>query len=201
MIDLQKISPKNRQETVDNICRECQEISGFWDIDGLHAVIHQFKTDHPDKKGFAKFNEKYFFTDDEHLTIDDLYLAITGETRLQRQYKLHNSFIESQKRETIERACCCKKISSFIWQGLSVLAPEHHEEWIILVPLRVMDMYHGFELESFLALHNELELSTFEKAKDIFELQGHSGMSASIVFQMLEKFTPNGKDFVKFLKG
>lgn len=192
-----EFSPKALQRFIEG----CEEISGYWDIDGLHKSIHIFKTDHPDKKGYAVFNGMYFFTDEQNLSIDDLYIAITGKARKERLKEQNESFIESKKREISEKSFYAKKISSFIKQGLLVLAPEHHEIWIDLVPVRAMDMYRCFDLESFLELHINLKTNTFENVKEIFELQGHSGMSASIVFQMLESFSPNGKEFVDFLKG
>ena len=39
------------------------------------------------------------------------------------------------------------------------------------------------------------------KAKDTFIQQGHSGMSASLMFAMLSVFSPNGEELVKELKG
>lgn len=198
MIDLR--DHKGNREFLKSYTEDCTEITAFHDINSLHRAIHQFKTDYPDKRGFANFNDIYFFTDDLDLSIENLYLAITGKSRTERLHEQEKHWIESQKRKFTEKQFYCHNISSFIKQGLAVLAPECHEEWIDLVPVRVMDLYNGYDLESFLELHHEIANSTFEKAKNVFESQGHSGMSASGVFLLLEKFSPNGKAFVEFLK-
>lgn len=37
-------------------------------------------------------------------------------------------------------------------------------------------------------------------AKSVFDKQGHSGLSASLLFAMLREFCPNGTEVVNYIK-
>lgn len=176
-----------------------EEITEFTNIDELHIMIHQFKFDNPDKKGYATFNGFLFFTDDEDLTIDHLYQTICGESKAEHLAKRRNLYVESLARETKHKIMQAEHISSFIKSGLKVLPRKKHEKWIDIVPVRVMDLYHGLDLENFLELYDNLQIETFETVKECFLSQGHSGGSAGVVLLMLKEFSPRGKDFAKFM--
>ena len=177
-----------------------EEIRDFWDIDELHKVIHQFKIDNPDKKGYAVFNGHKFFTDDEDLTVDRMYKEITGMLREERIALRSQQIHECANRKNKEQHFIAEKISSFIFSGISCLERKHWKAWIDIVPVRVMDLYHGYDLECFLELYDELEFCTFEEAKETFYKQGHSGMSGSIVLSMLKEFSPKGEEFYQFME-
>ena len=176
-----------------------EKITGFTNIDELHIMLHQFKFDNPDKKGYATFNGFLFCTDDEDLSIDHLYQTICGESKAERLNKRRNLCMEATEREIKYKIMQAERISSFIKSGLKVLSPEQHEKWIDIVPVRVMDLYHGLDLENFLELYDNLKIETFEVVKECFLEQGHSGGSAGIVLSMLKEFSPCGKDFAKFM--
>jgi hypothetical protein len=176
-----------------------EEITGFTNIDELHIRLHQFKFDNPDKKGYAEFNGFLFFTDDEDLTIDHLYQTICGESKAEHLNKRCHLRMEATAREIKYKMIKAERISSFIKSGLRNLPPKHHEKWIDIVPIRVMDMYHGLDLENFLELYENLQIETFETVKECFIEQGHSGGSGFLVLSMLKEFSPKGADFVKFM--
>lgn len=200
MINTQNLSAQEREEIKKNRLAGYTEIFSFYTIDTMHEAIHEMKTDYPNQKFFANFNGFLFLTDDEDLTIDFMYKTITGKTKQERSAE-YLEFERKQGAREHERKCFMgKRISDLIKTGIEVLDKEHWEEWIDLVPMRVFDLYNGCDLEWFLILHDRLKDSTFEYCKAIFYKQGHSGLSASAVFMLLEKFTPNGKEFVKFLK-
>lgn len=175
------------------------EITGFTNIDELHISLHQFKFDNPDKKGYATFNGFMFCTDDEDLTIDHLYQTICGESKVERLNKRRVLRMEATAREIKHQIMQAERISSFIKSGLKVLPPEQREKWIDIVPVRVMDLYHGLDLENFLELYENLKNETFETVKECFLSQGHSGGSAGVVLSLLKEFSPLGKDFAKFM--
>lgn len=139
-------------------------------------------------------------SDDEDLTADFMYKTITGENRREHKEKQIKSMAAQRTRDVEQKLFTTKRISDFIKAGLKILPTTLLEDWIDLVPMRVSDLYNGCDLEWFIELHLSLSTDTFEYCKMIFESQGHSGMSASAVFMLLEKFTPNGKEFVEFLK-
>jgi hypothetical protein len=201
MINTQNLSAQEREEIIKNRLSSYTMITGFYDIDTMHTTLHMCKTDYPDQKFYVDFNGIYFLSDDEDLTVDFMYQTITGENRREHKEKQTKSMAAQRTRDVERQLFTTKRISDFIKAGLKILPETLWEDWIDLVPMRVSDLYNGCDLEWFIELHLLLSSSTFEHCKMVFETQGHSGMSASIVFQMLEKFTPNGKDFVKFLKG
>ena len=199
MINTQNLSAQEREEIIKNRLAGYTEIFGFYTIDTMHTAIHELKTDYPDRKFFANFNGFLFLTDDEDLTIDFMYKTITGKTKAERSKEYLEFERKQVERERERKRFMGKRISDLIKTGIEVLDKEHWEEWIDLVPMRVFDLYNGMDLEWFLLLHDRLTDSTFEYCKAIFDKQDHSGLSASAVFMLLEKFTPNGKEFVKFL--
>lgn len=177
------------------------QITNFWDIEQMHLALHQFKFDNPDKKGYAEFNGFIFFTDDDDLTIDHFYQTICGEPKAEHKAKQDQWLKDYSKRDLLQNTTNCELISSFIINGLQILPPEHYEKWIKIVPVRVMDLYHGWDLDNFLELYIALQNETFESVKDRFYEQGHSGGSASIILGMLKEFSPKGKEFFEFLRG
>ena len=73
--------------------------------------------------------------------------------------------------------------------------------WIECVPIRLDDLYRGFELGSCLDIVKELNSGcSFEKAKEIVYSQGHSGLSFGLICSMLRSFCDRGNEFVMFLK-
>lgn len=197
MIDLR--NKAEHKEVLERLISDCEEITGFCNIDELHIAIHAFKTDYPDQKGYANFNEIYFFTDDNDLTLDFMYRMITGQSRLERTKKYFSNMRDANIRELSLKIFESQRISDFIKSGIKYLDKEHWNDWIDAVPVSVKDIYHGWDLECFLELHTELQSSTFEKCKIIFDGQGHSGGSAGKVFFLLRKFTPEAEKFISYL--
>lgn len=199
MIDTRKLSSKEREEIIKKRLADYAELSGFYDIDTMHTTLHVAKTDYPDKKFFTNFNGMFFLSDDEDLTADFMYRTITGESRSEHKNKQIRSMGEHRKRDVERDIFTTRRISDLVKAGLKVLAEELWDDWIDIVPRSVFDMYNGNDLEWFIELHLSLSTETFDYCKMIFEGQGHSGMSASRVFMLLERFSPNGKEFVKYL--
>ena len=199
MINTQNLNAKEREEIIKSRLADYTELTDFYDIETMHTTLHIAKTDYPDKKFFTNFNGILFLSDDEDLTADFMYQTITGKSRSER----HKEYLESERRfsqrERDRKIFMTKRISDLIKSGIEVLDKSLWDDWIDLVPMRVFDLYNGMDLEWFLLLHERLTDSTFEYCKAMFDKQGHSGHSASSVFMLLEKFTPNGKEFVKFL--
>lgn len=74
------------------------------------------------------------------------------------------------------------------------------------VPIRLSDLYHGYELNCTLDIakimgdeETDLE-SRMKKAYKVFNEEGHSGMSASLVMAMLREFSPYGNEISDAIK-
>ena len=84
-----------------------------------------------------------------------------------------------------------------------VIADDKLEKWNQVVPIRLNDLYKGMELDATLDIIKELNKADennnhFAEAKEIFESQGHSGMSWGLMCSMLIEFAPNGEEFVNY---
>ena len=83
---------------------------------------------------------------------------------------------------------------------------EELEYWDKCVPIRLNDLYQGMELGctlSIIRVMKDKSISLDErlvKARRVVDSQGHSGMSASLMFSMLCKFCPDGEKLVEYLR-
>ena len=88
----------------------------------------------------------------------------------------------------------------WIEKGEKILESKYMDLWREIVPIRLSDLYRGYELGSCLEIIKELnsgcELSI---AKNIIENQGHSGMSYKLTFLMVRSLSDRGSDFVNYI--
>ena len=72
--------------------------------------------------------------------------------------------------------------------------------WREIVPIRLSDLYRGYELGSCLEIIKELNSGCkLSIAKNIIENQGHSGMSYRLTFLMVRSLSDRGVDFVNYI--
>ena len=87
-----------------------------------------------------------------------------------------------------------------------IIPVEHLEYWDKIVPIRLNDLYRGMELDCWLELISVLndsskeELKRLDECRILFSKQGHSGMSAGLVFSGLNQFHPLGSKLVMYIK-
>ena len=132
------------------------------------------------------------------VTMDSAYLAVMDMTKAE--------FDESQRKwrsdynkEKEEHLLAIPKLTEeYKVKGRSVLEEKYLERWDKMVPVRLADLYEGMELECSLDIIKEFP--KFAKAKDVFEEQGHSGMSGSLVLNMVGQLSSNGLKFVTYVK-
>lgn len=148
---------------------------------------------------YINFNENILCSDT--VTLDGAYKAITGMT--QEEFKAK----ERARREEFEReeAEHKKKIPELTekWkeEGHKILDKKYWGLWDQVVPIRLSDLYRGMELGCTLDLVKRLnDGCDFSEAKEIFEKQGHSGMSAHLMFSMLVSFCDRGAEFVEAIR-
>lgn len=90
------------------------------------------------------------------------------------------------------------KILYLIEKGEALIFPERYDEWekYIAMRARTNDLYCGMELGDALEIMTALENgATMEEAIQMFNRQGHSGVTASIVRDILFTFSSKGPEF------
>lgn len=146
-----------------------------------------------------EFNGKMLCSDS--VTLDSAYKAVTGMSK--DEYE-HAERARSREREQ-EEAEYNKKIPELTekWkeEGHKILDKKYWDLWDQVVPIRLSDLYRGMELGCTLDLVKKLnDGCDFSEAKEIFEKQGHSGMSAHLMFSMLVSFCDRGAEFVEAIR-
>lgn len=146
-----------------------------------------------------EFNTKMLYSDIDDL--DSAYKKITGKTKSEfdKAERKRQAEYEREKREHEE--AIPKLTVEWIEKGNKILDQKHHELWAKIVPIRLGDLYRGFELGACLDIVEQLNNNCdFEQAKMTIEEQGHSGMSFGLVCSMIKEFCERGNEFVKYAR-
>lgn len=92
------------------------------------------------------------------------------------------------------------KVQHYIDEGHRLLDKKYWNNYDKIVPIRVNDLYGGMELGAFLeVIEDYKEHKDLQRCYDIFEKQGHSGMSASLVASLIYNFCEDGDKIVERL--
>ena len=147
---------------------------------------------------WAEFNmEKIYSTD----SVDDACLKVCGCTKAEHEEKVRK---EQEERE--HKANIPNLVEKYRKEARGLVIEEELEFWDECVPIRLGDLYRGMELGctlSIIRVMKDESISLDErlvKAHRVFDSQGHSGMSASLMFAMLCKFCPDGEKLVEYLR-
>lgn len=175
------------------------------------AVEQLLKYHEQGRKVSGVFNGTKLYSDT--VNIDKAYLSITGRTRSEHKKYLNNILKSAKKKEEEHKESIPQLTGKYIKLGRQILDKSKWREWEEIVPIRLRDLYQGMELKNCLDIivvlnkaHNsifdykgEWKRRLLEEATEIFDKQGHSGMSASLVTVMVEQFAKGdeGKDFKK----
>lgn len=152
---------------------------------------------------WAEFNmEKIYSTD----SVDDAYLKVCGCTKAERDAKDKQWHEEYERKEQEHKDNIPALTEKYCQEARGLVIEEELEFWDKCVPIRLNDLYQGMELGCTLDLIRIMRdeslywIERLDKARDMFYHQGHSGMSASLMFSMLCKFCPDGKKLVEYLR-
>jgi len=147
----------------------------------------------------GSFNDQMLYSDIDDL--DSAYKKITGKTKAEfdeAERKRHEEYESENKRH---KEAIPELTKEWIEKGKNILDDKYLELWNKIVPIRLDDLYKGFELGACLDIVKELNAGcTLNEAKSIIESQGHSGMSFGLVCSMVEAFCDRGTEFLKFVK-
>lgn len=173
-----------------------------YSIDDCLSELKQLAKEN-NEECYCDFNGKFIYSTD---TLDGAYIRITGvpkseiEARRKKKKEDYEKELEEHKKSIPLKTEEYRKLA----RGL-VLESEL-EFWDEIVPIRLNDLYRGMELDSTLDLirimrNEDLPLEDrLTRCKTEFENQGHSGMSAGLMFAMLARFCPNGEILVQTLR-
>lgn len=170
-------------------------------IEDAYKDMQRYKNEN-NEKCYCKFNGMVLFSDN---SLDECYKKVTGNTKEEFHKK-----IEEENERIIEKENEFKKkiptlIEEYRNKARGIISEELLQKWDKIVPIRLNDLYHGMELDCWLDIIKVLnkdidEEERFVECKRLFEEQGHSGFSASLVMGGLVVFHKDGKKLVEYLK-
>lgn len=148
---------------------------------------------------YGEFNGQRLYSDIDD--VDSAYKKITGKTKAEfdAECKAENDRYKEEQRKHKESIPELTK--EWIEKGNLILDEKYHEKWAKCVPIRLDDLYQGMELGATLDIVKELNAGCeLQKAKEIIEGQGHSGMSFGLVCSMVKSFCDRGQEFVSYAR-
>jgi len=133
--------------------------------------------------------------------MDSAFKKVTGKTKAEFDEAERKRQEEYEAENKRHKEAIPELTKEWIEKGQEILDVKYLLDWNKCVPIRLGDLYKGFELGSCLdivkELNNGCELGI---AKGIIEEQGHSGMSFGLVCSMVKAFCDRGAEFVSFAR-
>lgn len=148
---------------------------------------------------YGEFNGQKLYSDIDD--VDSAYKKITGKTKAEfdAERKAENDRYKEEKQK--HKDSIPELTKEWIEKGNGILDKKYHENWAKCVPIRLDDLYQGMELGATLDIVKELNAGCdLQKAKEIIEGQGHSGMSFGLVCSMVKSFCDRGSEFVAYVR-
>ena len=146
-----------------------------------------------------KFNDKMLYSDIDDL--DSAFKKITGKSKSKFDEAKQKRQAEYEHETKEHEKAIPKLTKEWIEKGNKILDKKHHELWAKIVPIRLNDLYRGFELGACLDIVEQLNIGcNLDEVKDIIEKQGHSGMSFNLVCSMVKEFCNRGEKFVNYVQ-
>lgn len=148
---------------------------------------------------FGTFNGQNLYSDIDNL--NSAYLKITGKNKADFDLEQERWHEEQKEKDRKHKEAIPQLTIEWIEKGNEILDEKYRELWAKCVPVRLGDLYQGFELGACLDIVKPLnEGCTLDEAKAIIESQGHSGMSFSLVCSMVSAFCDRGSEFYNYVK-
>ena len=144
---------------------------------------------------FGTFNGQLLLSTD---TMDEAYKKVTGLTKSEFDERDRKEREEYKRWEEEFLASVPSKTEEYKNAARGVIIEEQYDYWDKIVPICLKDLYHGMELDATLEIcrimrdESDSIEERIEKAKEVFDNQGHSGMSAGLVLSMIRTFCHDG---------
>lgn len=176
------------------------EFSWGQTIKDCYNLLKEYKEKNNNYIYFGIFNTKEI---NSEMTLDEMYMLILGETKEEhdkRQAEFIRRQEEEQKKFELEKP---KMIEDVKNRSIGFIPENKLKKWNSLVETNVNTGMYAYWI-----INNALEIiKLFKKNinfKDIkleFYKQGHSGMTASITFSLLQEFCENSNELITYLNG
>lgn len=168
----------------------------------IDQAVHELQAwkpeDHNGRGARINFNGQILYSDT--VTIDNAYKQLTGMTKADFEERKRNARKEHERKEKEFQKRIPELTKEWIEKGHEILSEDKWELWDKCVPIRLEDLYHGWELGQCLEIVKILKTGDFAKAKLTIQNQGHSGMSWGLMKSMIRSFSDVGEDFIKTLE-
>lgn len=162
-------------------------------IDDVYQVLQEYKKQ--GQKYQVQFNDRVLNCD---MTLDECYILVTGMSYKAFHDKLQEMCEESQKELEEHKVKIPELTERWIKWGEENLSADVQEEWKECVPIRLDDLYQGWELDCFKEFFEAYKTGkSKEELKEILQDQGHSGMSYGLMCLMIYSFID--KDLAEYL--
>ena len=150
----------------------------------------------------TEFNGKWLNSD---MTEDDVYVALTGNTKAELEVMRKKHIEERKRKEREAKEKLPERIAEYKEKGKKLVPESKMAVWCKIVSESLSKgIYDGSDLNAVLALLPYISKENWGKAKAIFKLQAHSGNSASTVFSELRTLLSNTAidvdGFISYLK-
>ena len=152
---------------------------------------------------YIDFNGKEVYSTD---TLDEAYIKVCGCSYGEHKKRVQEWLYQREREAEEFKSKIPEFTEHYRNEARGVILEEDLEYWDKIVPIRLGDLYRGYELRCTLDIVRIMKrVSTplgdrLNDAKCEFERQNHSGMSAGLMFSMLSRFCPNGEELVNSLR-
>lgn len=179
------------------------EFHAGMDIDRAFQALHEEAIKTGDVTS-GSFNNH---TITSQMTLDKCYKVIVGKSKeefMDEQRKRKERY-EQEERERQQHIP--EIVEEYKEKAKGLIKEGEWDYFVKILPIRVGDLYHGMEIQSMLDIirvlldNKEDEAAALDEAVKVFEDQGHSGCSASLVMGLVKRFSPVlGEEFVERVK-
>ena len=169
-------------------------------IEDCYNLLKEHKEKDNNYIYFGDFNTKEI---NSEMTLDEMYMLILEETKEEhdkRQAEFMKRQEEEQKQFELEKP---KLIEDIKHKSVGFIPENKLKKWNTLVETNVnAGMYAYWVISSALEIIKLFKKNiNFEEIKQEFYKQGHSGMTASLTFSLLEEFCENSNELIIYLGG
>lgn len=180
---------EKKYEEIDFIC-------GYTIRDCVNELI---KYKYKGRFVYGVFNGHKLYSDT--VTLDSAYKQITGLTKKEYDEEIERQYEESERAREEHQGKIPELAKEYMERARKIISKDKWMRWDEIVPIRLHDLYEGWELEQCLEVISKLNnKEDFECIKEFINKQGHSGMSFNLMCSMVEEFHDKGNELVDFLK-
>lgn len=176
--------------------RELKTVAGM-SLDNIVKELLKCKIN--GEKVRCDFNGHMLYSDT--VSMDSAYMECTGRTKGQFDQEQYEEQIRRKKAEKEYLEKMPDMIEAYEKIGHAVLDEKYWATWDKMVPIRLSDIYMGWDLKQALELVNMLnDDDDLENVKRKIDDQGHSNWSYPLVVSEVKSLCDRGEEFAAFVQ-